>query len=318
MTPLGACLVAVALGLAAPDGGDAAAHIRRDPAPSTGVAAVLAGTVRALGAIRAEARGLAKQESPGLVLDVGMNEGGDTLQYLRYGYRVVGVEANPQLVESDSKRFAREIQEGRLSIEGVGIAAENETGELQFWEHPSDVWGKLGSPHAKCFEGGKNLCTPVPVETTTCAKVLEKVGVPLYMKVDIEGNDLACLASLEPLAAAGDLCRLPRYASVEATGGAAGLAALETFRRLGYTMFKHVTQSQFNSRGPTWPAQASGPFGEYAEDLTTGVLWSDFDTMAARYKDGTIERIAGQSAQGEWMDLHARLPLAADACPPSA
>ena len=35
-----------------------------------------------------------------LVYDVGMNDGSDTLHYLKKGYKVVAIEADPTLVDS--------------------------------------------------------------------------------------------------------------------------------------------------------------------------------------------------------------------------
>ena len=37
-------------------------------------------------------------------------------------------------------------------------------GPLFFWRHPSSVFGNLGEPHYRCFEGGgSNGCTKVRV-----------------------------------------------------------------------------------------------------------------------------------------------------------
>ncbi len=50
--------------------------------------------------------------SADLVYDVGMHRGEDTAFYLAKGYRVVGFEANPELVEACQRRFAAEIGGG--------------------------------------------------------------------------------------------------------------------------------------------------------------------------------------------------------------
>ena len=46
----------------------------------------------------------------------------------------------------------------------------------------------------------------------TCQDVLNEVGVPLYMKIDIETYDINCILSLEPQPLA---CNLPAYISFE-------------------------------------------------------------------------------------------------------
>jgi hypothetical protein len=64
-----------------------------------------------------------------LIMDVGMHDGTDTAFYLAKGFKVVAVEANPDLVAAGRARFAREIDEGRLTI--VGAAITNERGVAQ-------------------------------------------------------------------------------------------------------------------------------------------------------------------------------------------
>jgi spermidine synthase len=43
---------------------------------------------------------------PNLIYDIGMHDGSDSEFYLRKGYRVVAVEANPKLVEACRERLA--------------------------------------------------------------------------------------------------------------------------------------------------------------------------------------------------------------------
>ena len=49
-----------------------------------------------------------------LIFDVGCNDGQDSDFYLKKGFRVVAVEANPALCEGLRRRFAQEIAEGRF------------------------------------------------------------------------------------------------------------------------------------------------------------------------------------------------------------
>ena len=57
-----------------------------------------------------------------LVYDVGMHRGEDTEFYLRRGFDVIGIEANPQLVEMLREKFRSEIRTGRVTIIGKAIA----------------------------------------------------------------------------------------------------------------------------------------------------------------------------------------------------
>src|SRR5271156_4683019 len=51
-----------------------------------------------------------------LIYDVGMNNGDDSAYYLRNCFDVVAIEAHPVLVEQARNRFAKEIDDGRLTI----------------------------------------------------------------------------------------------------------------------------------------------------------------------------------------------------------
>src|SRR5271165_1668340 len=66
-----------------------------------------------------------------LIYDVGMNNGDDSAYYLRNGFDVIAIEANPVFVQHAQTRFAKEISDGRLTVLEVGIA-EGE-GEATFW-----------------------------------------------------------------------------------------------------------------------------------------------------------------------------------------
>ena len=55
-----------------------------------------------------------------LVYDVGLHKGEDTDFYLRKGYSVIGIEANPKLIASATTCFQDAIARGRLHlIEGA-------------------------------------------------------------------------------------------------------------------------------------------------------------------------------------------------------
>jgi hypothetical protein len=60
-----------------------------------------------------------------------MNNGDDTAYYLWRGFRVLAIEANPDLVPKAATRFAREIRTARLTILNVGIAGEESV--RSFW-----------------------------------------------------------------------------------------------------------------------------------------------------------------------------------------
>lgn len=165
-----------------------------------------------------------------LVYDVGMNNGDDTAHYLARGFRVIAIEADPGMVKIGTERFPDAIRTGQLTILNVAIAPE--PGRLPFYvsEGNRGVWSSFD--RAMASRDG----LPVRTEYVECVRlrdVFAQHGVPLYLKVDIEGADKYCIADL-----GGD--DLPQYVSFEASEGQ--LADLFTLSRLGYTRFKLIDQ----------------------------------------------------------------------------
>ena len=57
-----------------------------------------------------------------MIMDVGMCGGSDTDYYLRKGYHVVAIDADPSLCEHARTRFSDAITAGRLTIVNTGIS----------------------------------------------------------------------------------------------------------------------------------------------------------------------------------------------------
>ena len=140
-----------------------------------------------------------------LIYDVGMNNGDDTAYYLARGYRVVAIEANPLLAKQGAERFAAEVAGGRLKILNVGVS--DREGEFPFWicetmsewsSFNRDIASRDGHPHHELM---------IPCQRFS--SIVAGHGVPFYLKVDIEGNDMLCLRDLKGP-------DLPKYVSLEA------------------------------------------------------------------------------------------------------
>ena len=163
-----------------------------------------------------------------LVYDVGAHRGEDTAYYLFRGYRVVAVEADPELVSALRRRFAREIDAGRLSLAETAIAAVD--GPTEFWvsEHHRE-WSSLERGKA----GRRGVpCRSIQVPGRRFAALLREFGVPFYLKIDIEGADRLCLEDLDPADA-------PQHLSFEMCH----LEDLLLLRQLGYDRFRCITQN---------------------------------------------------------------------------
>jgi FkbM family methyltransferase len=234
-----------------------------------------------------------------LVIDLGMNNGDDTAYYLACGWRVVAVEANPTLCESAGQRFAAALERGRLTIVNAAISADS--GPQRFYiNRVNDHWSSLDAGWAG--RAGDPL-EPIEIDGLTIAALFDRVGVPRYLKVDVEGADEMVLAQLAALP------HLPYLVSVEdCRFGYRYLAALAAMGYTGFQLLDQSTVGSLHDPACDWrfAAGSSGPFG----DALPG-RWLDAAAMDTHYsrtvrtRDG--ERLAPRS---QWWDIHARGPAA--------
>jgi len=203
-----------------------------------------------------------------LIYDVGMNNGDDAAYYLEEGYRVLAIEANPQLAEAAAERFAGPLDEGRLEILNVGVAEDE--GVLPFYvNEENDHWSSF-IQEVGWRDGTRGHVVTVPaVDFAAC---LREHGVPHYLKIDIEASDMLCLEALNEV----EPEQRPRYVSIEAEAESwsAAVRQFDLLARLGYTRFAIVQQGDIGERvapivtfdGRTIPCRfemfSSGPFGE--------------------------------------------------------
>ena len=80
-----------------------------------------------------------------LIYDIGMHRGEDTGFYLRKGFKVIGFEANPHLVEQCKIRFQAAIAAGRLHLIEGAIAPEALGEAIKFFISSISTWGTLNS-----------------------------------------------------------------------------------------------------------------------------------------------------------------------------
>lgn len=166
-----------------------------------------------------------------LIYDVGLHLGEDTAYYLGRGFRVVGVEADPDLVQRARRRFARAIAGGRLIL--VHAAITEADGRRPFWRYPSrPEWNAAVPPPADWPDAHRYQQIEVP--SVRFRSLLQTHGVPWYLKIDIESCDHLCIQDL-------DLADLPMYVSYEA----GQTESLRHLHALGYRGFKCISQMNY-------------------------------------------------------------------------
>jgi FkbM family methyltransferase len=201
-----------------------------------------------------------------LVYDIGMHLGQDTDYYLRKGFRVVGIEADPTLVQLCKDRFQDAICGDRLTIISGAVAPKSfgDTVELFLHRHPE--WNTISQDLVKRRHHGEQVRVPrIDMED-----VFKIYGIPYFLKTDIEGADRYVLESLR------SFDDRPRHVSFESTkfDFDALIAEMDLMRSLGYKRFRLVQQADIHCLKlniETLDGQAveyqfevgaSGPFGD--------------------------------------------------------
>lgn len=177
-----------------------------------------------------------------LIFDLGMNNGDDSDFYLKKGFRVVAVEANPDLCALARRRFAPELESGRLHIFNQAISKTS--GEIQlFINEQVSGWSTTNATYLKTRTSQGTHSRAVMVPAVTFDEIVRGFGMPYYVKADIQGAEISCLEALLLLE------ERPEFFSISTAGDALGIhakgqtrLAIDLFSRLGYRKFKIVQQ----------------------------------------------------------------------------
>ncbi|MHC5063238.1 MAG: FkbM family methyltransferase [Planctomycetota bacterium] len=241
----------------------------------------------------------ASQNPSAWIYDIGMHHGEDTDFYLKKGFKVVAVEANPALVQEAEKQFASEIKEGRLKIVNAAIAAES--GPVKFYVNKDkDDWSSIYSE-----VGGRDGSSFFEIEVPgiTAAQFFAEHHDAYYVKIDIEHADVFLLQALHKT----DF--RPRFLSIEAHA----LEYLGHLTALGYEKFKLINQNMhWSVQCPSPPLEgeyvkrnfsghSSGPFGE-----ETAGEWVSFEEVADLYLSFKKVLTKYPHIDGAWFDFHAK------------
>ncbi len=267
----------------------------------------------------------------GLIYDVGMHRGEDTIYYLKKGFRVTAFEANPKLVAECKVGFGDQIASGQLTIVEGAIAPKNYGDRLTFYNPSLSVWGTVEPDwNERNLQLGQTSET-IEVERVDFADALTRYGMPFFLKIDIEGVDQHVLSVMEQFG------ERPKHISIESekVDFLKLQSELKQLCALGYNKFRVVQQQTIpgsaiiikDSRGTpfrhTFPTHASGPFGddlqqawvsyEQAEETYRQIfrcysLFGDRSflrrTKAGWHLMDLVERLTLRSFPG-WYDTHA-------------
>jgi len=167
-----------------------------------------------------------------LIFDIGMYDCSDTEYYLSEGYKVIAVDANPNLIEKAKERFNKMVSSGQLVL--VNRAIFNNSEEEITLNISGDDLGSSSIYKENILQ--KNPLGSYTVRSITIVELVEKYGQPYYIKIDIEGADRFCILPL-------DNNNRPKYISFEAGDDVEEL--IFHLKKIGYSKFKAINQCNF-------------------------------------------------------------------------
>ena len=192
----------------------------------------------------------------------------------------MAVEANPLLVAAAERQFADEISTGRLRVFGVGIAQTR--GTLSLAVADNTEWSSFDR---EMIERNSRLAgtayRTMEIPTVPFEDILGEVGVPRYLKIDIEGFDMLCVTALHQFTDRPDYVSLESAVSGTVAPAADVFDELAQLWALGYRRFQYVDQLRHAERPAPHPPRE----GDYAD--------------ASRSHSGLF----GQEAPGRWRSV---------------
>jgi FkbM family methyltransferase len=228
---------------------------------------------------------------PDLIFDIGMRHGEDAAFYLAKGFRVVAFEADPTLAEKGRQRFDREIAAGRLRLVEGAIVPRSLVcpgGKVRFYSNPTHTeWGTVFEDWARRNETTGHPSVWLEVDVVDLERCFGEFGIPRYMKIDIEGADVACLDALASFAVRPDFVSIEseKASFTRLTG------ELDILSRLGYEDFQVVQQGRVHRQRPPFPA-AEGEYHPWSFSYGSSGLfgnelpgeWVGLDAAIRRYR----------------------------------
>lgn len=242
-----------------------------------------------------------------LIFDLGFHNGDDTDFYLKKGFNVIAVEANPDLVNEGIKRFQKYIDRKRLVL--INKSVYDKTGMINFYIHPTKSdWSSYDQNMAES-DGSRSKV--VSVETVPLIDLCKEFNTPRYIKVDVEGCEVMIAKQL------ASLKNKPQFVSFEISKQS--YAAIFSWLYIaGYKRFQLV--NQFNNPGRK-PEETQTVFegkkidyqftkyssGFFGNDLPND-KWLPYEEVLTRYvKYRALKIIDNKELALGWLDVHASL-----------
>lgn len=171
-----------------------------------------------------------------LIFDLGFNTGDTAIYYLNNGYKVIGVEANDKLFNDGLINYNGFISDNKLQI--INKCVSDKTGDdIPFYISDQSIWSSCNINIAERV----NKSVKKYVSSIKLSDLIKEYGLPVYCKIDIEGNDVLAIRSLK------ELDQIPKYISAEAECLGKGetecnYSILDELKDVGYNKFMIIDQ----------------------------------------------------------------------------
>jgi FkbM family methyltransferase len=206
-----------------------------------------------------------------LIFDVGAHHGEDTEFYLKKGFRVVAIEANPSFCGLIKQKFNDAVESGQLTV--VDVAISSEQGVVDFFVNEDvSVWGTTDAEWVtrNRLLGARNV-KKIAVQCSSLSAIVRKYGMPRYCKIDIEGKDTEAALSLSELGQA------PEFISIESEklSWEKLIKQFEVLRALGYRKYKIIDQSMISFFECPSPATEGKYVVHHFEEGSSGLFGNE-------------------------------------------
>ena len=181
-----------------------------------------------------------------LVFDIGAHAGNRTRGFSALGCRVVALEPQPDFARLLRALFGRSP---RVEILEAAVGATAGRASLSISDRtPTVTTVAAGWRDARAREadfGGVRWNRRIDVEMTTLDRLIERCGVPAFVKIDVEGAEPAVLSGLTQAVPALSFEYVPA-AIAEAR------ACVDRLGELGTYLFNWSAGESFRLESPSW------------------------------------------------------------------